>query len=228
MAGLPPFGPILERGADLLGRQAPTHRRLRRAGVHDRGPHASAFQLHLEVGDHRDERRLGGAVGAHVRPLAQCHIGADEDQVAALPVEHAWQHRGGQPVSADEVDLQLRLELVGGDLGELAEVGVARAGHQHLDLAKRVDRLRNKGFHRVGIGDVEVEADRLTAVGIDLAHDVVELLDPACAQGDGEAVCRELDGGGFSDAGGGAGHDCRPTFGQGGKAGHLGDLQGHR
>ena len=45
----------------------------------------------------------------------------------------------GQPVGADQVDLQLRVELVGADLGELAEVGIAGAGHQHLDLAERVD-----------------------------------------------------------------------------------------
>ena len=163
-----------------------------------------------------------------MRALAQCDIGADEDQVAALPVEHARQHRGGQPVGADEVDLQLRLELVGGDLGELAEVSVARAGHQHLDVTERVDRLCNKGFHRVRVGDVQVEPDRLAAFGIDLADDVVELLDPAGTQGDREAVRGEFDRGGFPDAGGGAGHDGRPAFGQGFKAGHLGDLQGHR
>ena len=126
------------------------------------------------------------------------------------------------------MDLQLRLELVGGDLGELAEVGVARAGHQHLDVTERVDRLCDKGFHRVRVGDVQVESDRLAAVGVDLADDVVELLDPAGTQGDREAVRGEFDRGGFPDAGGGAGHDGRPAFGQGFKAGHLGDLQGHR
>ena len=46
-----------------------------------------------------------------MRALAQRDIGADEDQVPALPVEHAWQHGGGQPVGADQMDLQLRLEL---------------------------------------------------------------------------------------------------------------------
>ena len=48
------------------------------------------------------------------------------------------------------------------------------------------------------------------AVGVDLANDVVDLLDPAGAQGDWEAVRREFDGGGFADAGGGAGNDRRP------------------
>ena len=107
--------------------------------MHDRRPHAGALQLHLKVVDHRDQRGLGGTVGPHVRTLAQRDIGADEDQVAALPLEHARQHRGCQPVGADQVDLQLRFELVGADLGELAEVGVARAGHQHLDVTELLD-----------------------------------------------------------------------------------------
>ena len=98
---------------------------------------------------------------------------------------------------------------------------------QHLDVAECVDRVCDKRFHRVRVGDVQVEADRLAAVGVDLADDVVELLDPAGAQGDGEAVRGKLDGGGFSDARGGAGHDRRPTFGQGVKAGHSADLHAH-
>ena len=61
-------------------------------------------------------------------------------EVAALAFEHAGQHRGGQPVGADEVDLQLRVEVVGADLGQLAEVGVAGTGHQNLDVAERVNR----------------------------------------------------------------------------------------
>lgn len=162
-----------------------------------------------------------------MRPLAQGDIGTDEDQVATLPLQHARQHRGGQPVGADEVDLQLGLEFVGGDLGELAEVRVARPGHQHLDVAERVDRLGHKGFHRIRIGHIEVKPDRLAAVGVDLADDVVELLDPACAQGDREAVRREFDGGGLPDAGGRAGHDGGAAFGQGLKAGHSADLHAH-
>ena len=136
VTGLAPLGPIFQCRADFLGRQAPAHRGFRRTGVHNRRPHPGALEFHLQVGDHRDQRRFGRAVSAHMRPLAQRHVGADEDQVAALPVEHARQHRGGHPISADQVYLQLRVELFGGDLGELAEVGVARTGHQHLDVAR--------------------------------------------------------------------------------------------
>ena len=106
----------------------------------------------------------------------------------------------GQPVGADQVDLQLRVELVGADLGQLAEVGVAGAGHQHLDLAERVNGAGDERLHRVGVGDVEVEADGLAAVGADLADEVVELLDAAGAERDREAARGEFDGGGFADA----------------------------
>ncbi len=64
-----------------------------------------------------------------MRPLPQRDIGADEDQVTALAFEHARKYRGGKPIGADQVDLQLRVEVVRADLGELAEVRVARAGH---------------------------------------------------------------------------------------------------
>lgn len=123
--------------------------------------------------------------------------------------------------------LQLRLEFVARDLGELAEVGVARAGDQHLNVAQRVHRLCDKGFHRVRVGDVQVESHRFAAVGVDLADDVVELLHPPGAQRDREAVRRELDRGGLADPGGGPGHDGRATFGQRIKPGHSADLHAH-
>ena len=107
MTRLPPLGPILQGGTDQFGGQAPTHRRLGRAWVHDRRAHAGALQFHLKVGDHRDQGCLGGAVGPHVRALSQRDVGADEDQIAALTFEHAGQHRSGQSVGADEMDLQL-------------------------------------------------------------------------------------------------------------------------
>ena len=110
VAGLTPLGPVLQRGADRLGGQAPAHRGLRRAGVHDRCAHAGALELHLQVGHHRDQRGLRGAVGAHVRALAQRDVGAHEDQVAALTFDHARKHRGGQPVGADQMNLDLRFE----------------------------------------------------------------------------------------------------------------------
>ena len=99
------------------------------------------------------------------------------------------------------MDLQLRVELVGADLGQLAEVGVSGAGHQHLDLAERVNGVGHERLHRVGVGDVEVEPDGLAAIGADLADEVVELLDATGAERDGEATRREVDRGGLADAG---------------------------
>ena len=98
------------------------------------------------------------------------------------------------------MDLQLRVELVGADLGQLAEVGVAGAGDQHLDLAERVNGVGHERLHRVGVGHVEVEPDGLAAVGADLADEVVELLDATGAERDGEAARCEVDGGGLADA----------------------------
>jgi hypothetical protein len=46
-----------------------------------------------------------------------------------------------------------------------------------------------------------VESDGLAAFGADLADEVVELLDSAGAERDGEAARREFDGGGLPDAG---------------------------
>ena len=149
-----------------------------------------------------------------MRSLPKRHIGSHEDQVAALAFEHAGQHRGGQPVGADQMDLQLRVEFVGADLGQLAEVGVTGAGHQHLDLAERVDGVGHERLHRVRVGDVEVEADRLAAVGVDLADQVLELLHATGAERDGEAAGGQFDGGGLTDAGGGAGHDGGSAFGK--------------
>src|SRR5580693_4378022 len=44
VAGLTPLCPVLQRRADRLGGQAPPHRSLRRAGVHDRSANATALE----------------------------------------------------------------------------------------------------------------------------------------------------------------------------------------
>ena len=62
--------------------------------------------------------------------------------------------------------------------------------------------------------------DGLAAVGADLADELVELVDAAGAEHDGEAAGGELDGGGLADAGGGAGDDGRSTVGEWGETGH--------
>ena len=84
-----------------------------------------------------------------------------------------------------------------------------------------------KDFDRVGVGDVEVEADGLAAVGADLADEVVELLHAAGAERDREPAGGKFDGGGFADARRRAGDDRGPAVGQWFEAGHLRDLHGH-
>ena len=177
MPGLAPLGPILERGPDRLGGQAPTHRGLRRAGVHDRRAHAGALQLHLQVGDHRHQRSLRGAVGTHVRALAQRDVGAHEDQVTAPTLDHPREHRGGQPVGPDQVDLDLRFESRGVDFVQLAEVGVAGTGDQNFDVTELFGDLVHESLHRLDVGHIEWQGYRLTAVGADLVGDLLTLVD---------------------------------------------------
>ena len=195
--------------------------------MHDRGANTGALELHLKVVDHGDQCGLRGPVGAHVRALPQRHLGTHEDQVTALAFQHARQHRGRQPVGPDQMDLQLRVELVGADLGQLAEVGVTGAGDQHLDFAERVNGVGHERLHRVGVGHVEVEPDGLATFGADLADEVVELLDATGAECDREAARREFDGGGFSDACRGACDDGRSAVGKWCEAWHLDGLHGH-
>ena len=91
-------------------------------------------------------------------------------------------------------------KVVGVDFVQLAEVGVARAGDQHLDVAELLGGLVHETFDRVRVGDVEGKRDRLAAVGTDLVGDVLALLDAACAQRHRKAMRGELDGGGLADA----------------------------
>ena len=79
----------------------------------DRGSNPGSLQFHLQVRHHGDQSGFGRPVCAHVRALPQCDIGADEDHISPLPFDHPGQHRGGESVRADEVDLNLRLEGIG-------------------------------------------------------------------------------------------------------------------
>ncbi len=72
--GLPPL--CQSTWADLFGR------RLQPALRPAPGPDARSMRrrclpLHLQVGDHSGQTSLGGAVGTHMRALAQAHIGSD-------------------------------------------------------------------------------------------------------------------------------------------------------
>lgn len=132
-----------------------------------------------------------------MRPLPQRDLGTHEDQVTPLTFEHPGQHRGGETVGSHQMDLQLRVEVVGADLGQLAEVGVAGAGDQDLDVPQCVGGVGHERLHRVRVGDVEVKGDGLATVGADLADQVVELLHPTGAECDGKATLGERDGRGL-------------------------------
>ena len=116
MAGLAPLGPVFECRSDGFGRQAPAHRGLRGSRMHNRRANPGSFEFHLVIGHHGHHRGLGGSVGAHVRALAQCDVGTNEDQVAALALDHAGQDGRGHSVRADKVNLDLGFETVGADL----------------------------------------------------------------------------------------------------------------
>ena len=155
-----------------------------------------------------------------MRTLAQCDVGADEDHVAAPALHHPRKHRGGQPVRTDEVDLDLRLERIGIDLVEAAEEGVAGPGHEHLDVAELISGTAYERRHRVGIGDVQWQGDRLATIGANLGGDLLALVHPAGPEGDGEAASREFGGGGGADARRGAGDQCGPSGGVWVESGH--------
>ncbi len=143
---------------------------------------------------------LRGTVGAHVRALPQRDIGTDEDQVAALTLDHARQHRGGQSIGPDQVDLDLRFESFGVDFVQLAEIGIARAGDQYLDVAELLGGLVHETLDGLRVGDVEGQGDRLAPVGADLVDDLLALLDAPCAERHRKAMRRKLNGGGRADA----------------------------
>ena len=186
-----------------------------------RRAHTGALEFHLQVGDHRYQRRLGGAVGAHVRTLAQRDVGSDEDEVAALAFHHPRQHRGGQPVGADQMDLHLRFESVRADLVQPAEVRVAGAGDQHLDVAELVAGTVHEPLDRVGVGDVERQRDGLAAGGTDLVDELLALLHPAGPQRNGEAASGELGCRRGPDTRRRTGHDRRPAFREWFEPGHA-------
>lgn len=148
-----------------------------------------------------------------MRTLPQGHVGADEDHVPALPFHHPRQHRGGQSVRADEVDLDLRLEVVGAGFVEAAEEGVTGARDEHLDVAEFLLGPVDELLHRVGVGDVQRQRDGFTALGPDLLGQRLAFVDPPGAEGHREAAGGQFGGSGRADAGGGAGDERRPAGG---------------
>jgi hypothetical protein len=90
-----------------------------------------------------------------VRPLSQGHVGADEDDVTALPAHHGGEDRSGQSVGADQVNLNLGLEVRRAGFVEAAELRLAGAGHQDLDIAEFLGCPPDESVDRVGVGDIQ-------------------------------------------------------------------------
>ena len=156
-----------------------------------------------------------------MRALTQRDIGTDENDIAPLPFDHSRQYRGRQPVGPDQMNLNLRLEVLGAGLVQPAELGLTRAGHQHLDVAEFLTGPVHERRHGLGVGDIEWQRHGFTAVGADLGGEFLALLHPPRAQGD-----RETPGGKFK---GSRGPDSRRCAGdQGGPAGRVRVETGHQ
>ena len=125
--------------------------------------------------------------------LVQCDIGSDEDHIAAPPSHHVGHDRRGEPIGTQQVHLNLRGEGVGAHFMDPPRVHVAGTRHQQVDLAQCIDALRNKGLHRVRVGDVQREGDRLSAVGLDLLDEFGQLVDASGAERHRKSTARELD-----------------------------------
>src|SRR3712207_9523294 len=65
------------------------------------------------------------------------------------------EHGAGHVQRAEEVDLDLRPELLGADLFEEAGLEAGRVVDQHVDPAESLDRRRHRGLGVRGGGDVE-------------------------------------------------------------------------
>ena len=156
-----------------------------------------------------------------MRTLAQRDVGPDEDEVAALAFQHPGQHRGGQPVGTDEMDLHLRFEGVRADFVQPAEVRVACAGDQQLDVAEFIGGTVHEPLDRVGVGDIERQRDGLAAGGPDLVDQLLALLHPAGAQRNREAASGELGCRRGADTRRRTGHDRGPAFREWFEPGHA-------
>ena len=134
-----------------------------------------------------------------MRALAQCDVRADEDQVAASALDHFRQHRGGQPVRADEVDLDLGLEGVGADLVEPAEERVAGAGDQQLDLAELIGGPVHKALDRSASVTSSGSATASPPSARICVDELLALVDTARTERDRETAAGQFDGGGGAD-----------------------------
>ena len=84
-------------------------------------------------------------------------------------------------------------KVVRADFVQPAEVGVARAGDQQLDVAELIGGPVHEPLDRVGVRDIERQRDGLAARGSDLVDQLLALVDTPGTQRDREAVGGKLD-----------------------------------
>src|SRR5690606_1598500 len=215
VARVPEPDPAVDDGLDLLGGPVRAHLAVGRAGADDAGADAGALELHLQGVDHALQAPLAGGVGRHERPGADGDVGGDEADVAAPALDHPRQEGAAQALRPDDVDVEvpgeeLRVGLVDAAGGERSGVG-----DDDLDVAEIGGHLRAELGHGRVVGEVEGVGDRLAAGVADARGDLLEPLDPAGTERDGEARGGQRLGGGRTDARGGAGDDRGAALGLG-------------
>jgi hypothetical protein len=159
--------------------------------------------------------RFGGGVDRveWIRRHDRGGAGADVDDGAALPLDHAWQHGVGNPGDALDVDPDQAAHELLVHLVEVARVRVRDPGvvDEHADVEAAdglLERLDARGEPLAG--EVEHEGAHLGdlgALGLDLGGHRGELLRVAAHEDEPEPRGGEAEGDGAADPVGGAGDD---------------------
>ena len=144
--------------------------RVERRQLHHRHPHGAALVHQLtaqRLGESLD-RVLGGAVGALQRYAPVGQRRADLHDHAAIAIAHALE-REDRPVHHAEVgDLGDAPVLLRGDLAHRREHRHHRVVDPHVDRPELALDRGGSGAHAVGIGHVGLEAQRASAVALEL------------------------------------------------------------
>ena len=133
-----PLLPVVEQPVSWPRGPSPSPSRSWSARADARDPHAGAVELHLQRGDESFDRLLGGDVQRHAGPRRTDHLGGDEDQVAAMPLDHPRADRRASarvPTTLTSRCCWKRLTVRG---QRVARTHPSRVGDQHLDRADQL------------------------------------------------------------------------------------------
>ena len=156
------------RRVRLVGEVAVDHRRLDEARAHAVGPDARLRAVERQALREHDDARLGGAVRRVVGDRPQPGDRGGRHDRAAAALQEVRPQRLGDEVDALEVDRELAVPVV---LGEV----VGRAGDRDagvvdddVDAAERLDAAVHAGRDVRAAGDVHVDAVAVRARRADL------------------------------------------------------------